>query len=111
MNLKFTLALVAAAAAVIVNLIVVINTCQHCVDLHVLWEVGARPPTNRPTDQQTDRPIKNLLRAEIYAKNVSKPLAPFSHSVTPLLLPAAIAAGSSNGLTNTRRCRYNCLRS
>ena len=32
-------------------------------------------------------------------------------SVTPLLLPAAIAAGSSNGLTNTRCCRYSCLRS
>jgi hypothetical protein len=31
--------------------------------------------------------------------------------VTPLLLSAAIAAGSSNGLTNTRRCRYSCLRS
>ena len=31
--------------------------------------------------------------------------------VTPLLLPAAIAAGSSNGLTNTRCCRYSCLRS
>jgi len=31
--------------------------------------------------------------------------------VRPLLLPAAIAAGSSNGLTNTRRCRYSCLRS
>jgi len=31
--------------------------------------------------------------------------------VTPLLLPAAIAAGSSNGVTNTRCCRYNCLRS
>jgi hypothetical protein len=25
--------------------------------------------------------------------------------VTPLLLPAAIAAGSSNGMTNTRCCR------
>jgi len=33
--------------------------------------------------------------------------------VTPLLLPAAmlVAAGSSNGVTNTRRCRYSCLRS
>jgi hypothetical protein len=31
--------------------------------------------------------------------------------VTPLLLPAAIAAGSSNGLTNTRCCRHSCLRS
>jgi hypothetical protein len=31
--------------------------------------------------------------------------------VTPLLLPAAIEAGSSNGLTNTRCCRYSCLRS
>jgi hypothetical protein len=31
--------------------------------------------------------------------------------VTPLLLPAAIAAGKSNGLTNTRCCRYSCLRS
>jgi hypothetical protein len=31
--------------------------------------------------------------------------------VTPLLLPAAIAAGSSNGVTNTRCCRYCCLRS
>ena len=31
--------------------------------------------------------------------------------VKPLLLPAAIAAGSSNGLTNTRCCRYSCLRS
>jgi len=29
--------------------------------------------------------------------------------VTPLLLPAAIAASSSNGVTNTRCCRYNCL--
>ena len=31
--------------------------------------------------------------------------------VRPLLLPAAIAAGSSNGLTNIRCCRYSCLRS
>ena len=31
--------------------------------------------------------------------------------VRPLLLPAAIAAGSSNGLTNTRCCRYSCLHS
>ena len=31
--------------------------------------------------------------------------------VRPLLLPATIAAGSSNGLTNTRCCRYSCLRS
>jgi hypothetical protein len=31
--------------------------------------------------------------------------------VTPLLLPAAMAAGSSNGVTNTRCCRYSCMRS
>ena len=31
--------------------------------------------------------------------------------VTPFLLPAALATGSSNGLTNTRCCRYSCLRS
>ena len=31
--------------------------------------------------------------------------------VTSLLLPAAIAADSSNGVTNTRCCRYSCLRS
>jgi len=31
--------------------------------------------------------------------------------VTPLLLPAAIAAGSSNGVTNTRCCIYSCTRS
>ena len=31
--------------------------------------------------------------------------------VTPLLLSAAIAAGSSNGVTNTRCCRYSCIRS
>jgi hypothetical protein len=31
--------------------------------------------------------------------------------VRPLLLSAAIAADSSNGLTNTRCCRYSCLRS
>ena len=31
--------------------------------------------------------------------------------VRPLLLPVAIAAGSSNGLTNTRCCKYSCLRS
>jgi hypothetical protein len=31
--------------------------------------------------------------------------------VRPLLLPAAIAAGSSNGVTNNRCCRYSCLRS
>ena len=31
--------------------------------------------------------------------------------VTLLLLPAVIAAGSSNGVTNTRCCRYSCLRS
>jgi hypothetical protein len=31
---------------------------------------------------------------------------------TPLLLPTAIAAGSSNGVvTNTRCCRYSCMRS
>jgi hypothetical protein len=30
--------------------------------------------------------------------------------VTPLLLSAAIAAGSSNSVTNNRRCRYSCLR-
>jgi hypothetical protein len=31
--------------------------------------------------------------------------------VTSLLLPAAIAADSSNGVTNTRCCRYSCMRS
>jgi hypothetical protein len=31
--------------------------------------------------------------------------------VTPLLLPAAIAAGSSNGVTNIRCCTCSCLRS
>ena len=31
--------------------------------------------------------------------------------VTPLLLPAAVAAGSSNGVTNTRCCTYCCMRS
>jgi len=31
--------------------------------------------------------------------------------VRQLLLPAAIAADSSNGLTNTRCCRYSCMRS
>jgi hypothetical protein len=31
--------------------------------------------------------------------------------VTPLLLPAAIAAGNSNGVTNTRCCRYCSMRS
>jgi hypothetical protein len=29
--------------------------------------------------------------------------------VRPLLLPAVIAAGKSNGVTNTRCCRYSCL--
>ena len=31
--------------------------------------------------------------------------------VTPLLQSAAKAAGSSNGVTNARCCRYSCLRS
>jgi len=31
--------------------------------------------------------------------------------VRPLLLPAAIAAGSSKSLTNNRCCGYSCLRS
>ena len=31
--------------------------------------------------------------------------------VTPLLLPAVIAAGSSNGVTNIRCCKYSCMRS
>jgi len=31
--------------------------------------------------------------------------------VRPLLLSAAIVAGSSNGVTNTRCCRYSCMRS
>jgi len=31
--------------------------------------------------------------------------------VTPLLLAAATAAGSSNDVTNTRCCRYSCMRS
>jgi len=31
--------------------------------------------------------------------------------VTPLLQPVAIAAGSSNGVTNTRCCRYSCMSS
>ena len=31
--------------------------------------------------------------------------------VRPLLLPATIATGSSNGVTNTRSCRYSCMRS
>jgi hypothetical protein len=30
--------------------------------------------------------------------------------VTSLLLPAAIVTSSSNGVTNTRCCRYSCLR-
>jgi hypothetical protein len=29
--------------------------------------------------------------------------------VTPLLLSAAPAAGSSNGVTNNRCCRYSCM--
>jgi len=29
--------------------------------------------------------------------------------VTPLLLPAAMGAGSSNDVTNTRCCRYSCM--
>ena len=29
--------------------------------------------------------------------------------VKPLLLPAAVAAGSSNGLTSTRYCKYSCV--
>jgi len=29
--------------------------------------------------------------------------------VRPLLLPATIAAGSSNGVINTRCCRYSCM--
>ena len=29
--------------------------------------------------------------------------------VKPLLLPAAIAAGKSNGLTSTRYCKYNSV--
>jgi len=31
--------------------------------------------------------------------------------VTPLLLPATIVASSSNGVTNTRCCRYSFMRS
>jgi hypothetical protein len=31
--------------------------------------------------------------------------------VTPLLLSAAIMVSSSNGVTNTRCCRYSCMRS
>ena len=31
--------------------------------------------------------------------------------VTPLLLPAAVTAGNSNGVTNNRYCRYSCMRS
>jgi len=31
--------------------------------------------------------------------------------VTRLLLPVARTAGSSNGVTNTRCCRYICIRS
>ena len=31
--------------------------------------------------------------------------------VTPLLLPAATAAGSNNGVTNIKCCRYSCMRS
>jgi hypothetical protein len=31
--------------------------------------------------------------------------------VIPLLVPAAMAAGTSNGITNTRCGRYSCLRS
>ena len=31
--------------------------------------------------------------------------------VRPLLVPAAVATGTSNGLINTRCCRYSCLRS
>jgi hypothetical protein len=31
--------------------------------------------------------------------------------VTPLLLSSTIAEDSSNGVTNTRCCRYSCMRS
>jgi hypothetical protein len=31
--------------------------------------------------------------------------------VTPLLLSSTTAADSSNGVTNTRCCRYSCMRS
>jgi len=38
-------------------------------------------------------------------------LSTASGMVRPLLLPVAILAGSSNGLINTRCCRYSCMRS
>jgi len=31
--------------------------------------------------------------------------------IRQLVLPATIAVGSTNGLTNTRCCRYSCMRS
>ena len=47
--------------------------------------------------------IHHQERKQLYLQNLV--------FVTLLLLPAAIAAGSNNGVTSTRCCRYSCLRS
>jgi hypothetical protein len=49
---------------------------------------------------------KVLVLREIMLKNKNN-----FEIINSLLLPAAIAAGSSNDVTNTRCCRYSCMRS
>jgi hypothetical protein len=59
-----------------------------------------------PVYIQQDAKLHSLLYLET-ALHVSR-CTSIHH---PLLLLSAIAAGSSNGLTNTRYCRYSCMRS
>jgi len=75
----------------------IINIFQYISNKMQLYTVHLYPETALHVSGGTS--THNQERTQLYLQHLV--------FVTPLLLPAAIAAGGSNSVTNTRCCRYN----
>jgi len=79
----------------IVNIFQLISKKMHLYTVYLYMEIALHVSGGTSTHHQE--------RIQLYLQHLV--------FITPLLLPAAIAAGSNNGMTNTRSCRYSCMRS
>jgi hypothetical protein len=77
----------------IVSIFQYISNKMQCYTVHLYLETALRVSGGNSTHHQKHKQL--YLQLLVF--------------VTSLLLPAAIAANSSNGVTNTRSCRNSCL--
>jgi len=78
----------------IVNIFQHISNKMQLYTVYLYWETALHVSGGTSTHHQQ--------RIQLYLQHLA--------FVRPLLLPAAIAAGSSNGLTNARCSKYSCMR-